>query len=212
MGPLRCCSVTVLSIVFGVSSATLGCSDAASKGDGTSGLSPETVQALEGLYGIESHLQNPAACTVGSPVADGPAYLVLVAGKILGQEVLEVVSCRDLAGCAELAAAIRSEEGYGGYDFSYTLSEEEREGVLSGFLANTGFSDGAGTCTERTVERVVLTSEGADITLVAEVRLLEDQPEEDGYCMVEPAKALAEADDAPCVRQVDLRATHLDDL
>ncbi len=192
----------------------VGCSGSDDADSSSGGLTAGTAQGLEGIYQITDHTEDATGCGVGPLIADGPAYLVAVAGEVFGIQTLTVVSCVDEAECAAFAQAIRDLSPYGGFELSYTLTEEESPTALSGFEATTGFGNDAGMCTERTYESIAMSADGAGtITIDAELFALPDAPQDaDGFCMVEPAKSRSEAEGAACTGHVSVTATRLGDV
>ncbi len=202
----------VLTMTLIGASACSSDDDDDSTGSGNS-LSATTAASLEGLYQIASHLEDAAGCGTGTEVAGGPGYFVAVALEAFGIQTLTLVSCVEETECAEYASSIRSMGAYGGYDFSYTLSEETSPVALSGLSASTGFSNGAGMCTERTYTDIVLAADGAGgVRLDVTVKGLSDRAQEDEYCVVEPAESRKEAANAPCVGHTSIQATRIADI
>lgn len=187
------------------------CSDGG--GDDAESLTAEVAASYEGIYRIDSWTQNETGCEGEGADQTATAmeeHFVVVAVEYFGQTAVELVSCLDVADCENTAQAIAMQGGYT-ITFRATLSEPDGEDALWGFSASTGFEN-EGQCTKRTFEDHALVRDGDTLRLDTVVKALADRPAEDGFCVVQPREAIAEAEDAPCSSARSIAGTAVADL
>jgi hypothetical protein len=166
--------------------------------NGASGLDEATVQSFEGRYRLDSFTENPSSCD-----AEGPSTIasitetnfVMVGSSFFGDRYLQLTSCSD-ADCSMKVNAIRTNGSYF-MEYSLILSGVAGPEELTGFLASTGFGMDD-RCVEREYIDHVLTRTGDTVRVESRTIALEDAPQEDGFCVVEPAKQKQEAAGRPC--------------
>lgn len=180
---------------FGVS-LLLGCG---SDGDGeNSGVG--NAAAFEGIYQLTGASENTAGCaTPGESKLSQlqERFFVITASEFFGQKFVVLNSCSSVADCQAKRAAQLANRPYQ-IEYTYTLSGTSNETTLTGFAAGTGTSEGT-QCVGRTWADHLLTV-GADhgVHLESRTKKLSDQPQKDGFCEVEPAKAKQEAATKEC--------------
>jgi hypothetical protein len=166
--------------------------------NGGSGLDEATVQSFEGVYRLDSFTENPSSCD-----AEGPSTFatimdrsfVMVGSSFFGDHYLQLASCSD-SDCPMKVDAIRTNGSYF-FDYGLILSGVAGPDELTGFLASTGFGMDD-LCVEREYVTHVLTRTGDTVRVESRTVALEDAPQEDGFCVVEPAKQQQEAEGRPC--------------
>jgi hypothetical protein len=166
--------------------------------NGDNGLDETTVRSFEGLYRLDSFSENASSCDV-----EGPSTLatitetnfVMVGGAFFGARFLQLASCSD-ANCAMKTDAIRT-NGFYSIEYSLTLSGVAGPDELTGFRSSTGFGMDD-ICVERDYVTHVLTRTGDSLRVESRTVALEDAPQEDGFCVTEPAKQKQEAEGRPC--------------
>ena len=195
--------------------AMVGCGggdDGENGDDGADGLDEATVQSFEALYRLDSFTENPSSCD-----AEGPSTLatvmernfVTVGGSFFGQRFLQLVSCSD-DNCPMKTNAIRN-NGIYSIEYSVTLSGVAGPDELTGFQASTGF-EMDDCCVEREYITHVLTRTGDTVRVESRTTALEDAPQEDGFCVVEPAEQKKEAAGRPCTALSVFTGTKTGDL
>lgn len=162
---------------------------------------------VEGIYRVDSHLLNDAACTRGGvPVTDMHGFAFAKRGSVLGTDFLELYSCASLDDCRAKAALKQFE---GATAFAFTLTGTDDKG-LTGFESTTGFSNGSGTCSMPELSSISLVLDGAALRLEKSTRIGADYAAHDGVCTTDKGRAAAES--APCSEMETLDATLVEAL
>jgi hypothetical protein len=172
---------------------------AAGCGGGDGGLSSELLAGYEGVYQLDTATENPAACDVeGASVLDTIAQrqFVAVALRMVIIDGLQLISCADDAGCAEVAMKAKSQAGWVAA-WAWFFSESLGADQLGGLSASSG-SDQNGTCTSRTYTALTLIRTGDALRIESRTTILADAPADDGICWAAPAKQRSEAAALPC--------------
>jgi len=186
----------LVAVLGGVFSLAACSSDSGGTGTGIADAS-----AFEGIYQLTAASENTAGCA--APGASKLAQLrdqffVVTGSELFGQKYQVLNSCSSVADCQAKRAAQLANQAYQ-IEYTFTLSSSSNATTLNGFEAGTGRGQGT-QCVERTYADHVLTV-AADHSLHLESRTkkLADQPQdEDGFCVVEPAKSKQEAAGKEC--------------
>jgi hypothetical protein len=102
-----------------------------------------------------------------------------------------------VADCQAKRAAQLANQSYL-IEYSFMLSSSSNPTTLNGFQAGTGTGQGT-QCVQRTYAEIVLTVAGDhSVHLESRTKNLADQPQNDGFCEVEPAKSKEEAAGKEC--------------
>jgi hypothetical protein len=196
---------------------TAGCGgsddDGASTGGGGTLLTAATAASVEGVYQMTALSENQTGCDASGTDLLATAtetYFALVHTAVLGQEVLYLVSCTDVADCQTRAAAMVAMQPTMA-NYSITLSEQQSADVITGFTAWSGFEEN-GMCVDREYEQYTMTRTGTSVTVEGSTVALADRAPEDGYCMADPAAQRQEAAGAPCVSSLSISGDRVADL
>jgi hypothetical protein len=159
--------------------------------------------APEGLIPIQSYTINAEDCTgegVDSLDGLGHEFIFFIAGTIFGQDYVSGYSCADETGCAEMQEAIDNQQGFL-IGLTYTFTETDDAGNLSGFSQSTGWSSAEGICEapERSLITLTYASDGT-IVIEEEIAIGDDYPEDaDGFCNTDDAADACEG--KPCAQK-----------
>jgi hypothetical protein len=190
---MKCGSLSaILAGVFSLL-ACGGGSDAADSG-------VTNASAFEGIYQLTGASENTADCaTPGASKLTQlrEQFFVITASEIFGQKFVVLNSCSSVSDCQAKRAAQLADDFYQ-VEYTFTLSSTTNATTLSGFEAGTGFGQGT-QCVERTYADHALTV-AADhgMHLESRTKKLADQPQQGGFCEVQPAKAKQEAAGKEC--------------
>jgi hypothetical protein len=187
--------VSTSAIGFGICSM-LACG---SGSDGTKG-GISNASAFEGIYQLTAASENTTGCaTPGesklSQLHD--QFFIIVGSEVLGQEIVMLNSCSSVGDCQTKRAAQLANQPYQ-IEYTFTLSSSSNTTTLTGFEATTGWAQGT-QCVGRTYADHVLTvAADHSVHLESRTKKLSDQPQDDGFCMVEPAQSKQEAASMQC--------------
>lgn len=175
---------------------------------GGSGLAFEQrASEVEGIYRVDAHLLNDAACAPGgAPMEDMHAYAFAKRGSVFGTEFLQIWSCASLEDCRAKAA---EDQPSGLISFGFTLSGVDGD-ALTGFEATTGWSDGGNTCSMPELSDLVLELDGETLYLEKAIRIGADYATSNGVCTTEKGRASAEK--VACSQMETLTATLIETL
>lgn len=183
------------------------CSD-----DGASNSFGDIAASMEGIYRIDTHTENLAACEPGGDSlisSEVHGYLAVQNRPIFGIPNLSMISCGSPADCRETLAAWDRNESFN-IDFSFAVQAADGNGSLVGEGASTGFG-WEGTCTEGSTFQTVAALEGEALDIVQRRTIADDYPADaDGYCTTDLAKEHAAGNS--CSQLEHLTATFVEDL
>ncbi|HKO50561.1 MAG TPA: hypothetical protein VJV79_22715 [Polyangiaceae bacterium] len=169
-------------------------------GSDAAGSGISNASAFEGIYQLTAASENTTGCD--TPGASKLAQLrdqffVVTSSEIFGQRYLTLNSCSSVADCQAKRAAQLAHQPYL-VEYGFTLSSSTNATTLNGIAPSTGAGEGT-LCVRRTYSDHVLTV-AADRRLHLESRTkhLADQPQNDGFCEVDPAKSKQEAASKEC--------------
>jgi hypothetical protein len=186
------------SRVFSILGATLTIAGCGGSDAAEGGLTD--ASAFEGIYQLTAASENNADCA--APGASKLSLLreqffVITGSEVFGQKIAVLNSCSSVADCQAKREKQRSNQPYL-VEYTFTLSGSTNATTLNGFNAGTGRGEGT-QCIERTYADHVLTvAADHSVHLESRTKKLSDKPQEDGFCIVEPAKSKQEAASKPC--------------
>jgi hypothetical protein len=167
----------------------------------------EQAATYEGIYRIDSHLLNDAACSPGgSAVDDQQTFAFAKRGEALGTPFLQIDSCLSLEDCRAKAAQAQYS---GPVSFAYTLTGVDPVG-LSGFEIAPGSSTASGWCEMPHVSALTLAMDGTAARLEKRTKLAEHYDADHHACSTEGAVDALQ--DVPCSQFETLTATRLEAL
>lgn len=167
---------------------------------GEPGVSDASASTFEGIYQLTAASENTVDCA--APGASKLALLhdqffVITGSEIFGQKFVMLNSCKSVADCQAKRAAQLANQAYL-IEYTFTLSSTANATTLNGFEAGTGRGEGT-QCVERTyADHVLVVAANHSVHLESRTKYLADQPQDDGFCEVEPAKSKQEAASKPC--------------
>jgi hypothetical protein len=162
--------------------------------------------SVEGIYRVDSHTRNEAACSPGGdPVEDTQTFAVAKRGDVLGIETLQILSCADVDDCRVKASTAFE----GPISFSFVLTGVDGD-ALTGFEATSGFTTAGTTCEMPELSNLTLEMTGDTLQLEKRIQIGADYMSANGVCTTDQGRAAAEA--APCSELETLTATRLEDL
>lgn len=151
---------------------------------------------MEGIYRVDSHVQNFAACTPdGDEVADDDGFAFAKLGTIFGTDFLAVYSCKSLDECRQRAAA-DTFEGAIAFGFTLTAADARDPDALTGIETTTGFGDGSGVCVAPEQSDLTLARTGTALHFARAIHVGADYSTPDGVCTTDAGGASAAQ--APC--------------
>ena len=169
-------------------------------GGDAQGTGVTNASAFEGIYQLTAASENTAGCAApgASKLSElHDQFFLLASSEFFGQKVVILTSCSSVADCQTKRAAQLANQPYQ-FEYNFWLSSTINATTLNGFEAGTGRSQGT-QCVERTYADHVLTvAADHSVQLESRSKKLEDQPQEDGFCMVDPAKSKQEAASKEC--------------
>ncbi|MGE0397549.1 MAG: hypothetical protein AB7T06_12580 [Kofleriaceae bacterium] len=167
----------------------------------------QRASEVEGIYRVDSHLMNEAACAPGgSAMQDSHRFAFAKRGNVFGTEYLQVYSCASLDDCRQKAA---QSQFSGVIDFGFTLSAVDGD-LLTGTMSTSGYSDGGSTCSMPEMQRLTLALDGDALRIEGAIHIGEDYQTSDGICWTD--KGLEASEDAPCTQMETLTATFVEAL
>ena len=167
----------------------------------------DRASEVEGIYQVQSHLLNEAACSPGGTAfSDTQTFAFAKQISLFGREYLQIYSCASLADCRQKASLKQFE---GNISFAYTLSGVDGD-ALTGLESTTGFTSGSGTCTMPELSKLVLKLEGDALTLEKSTRIGHDYPAQGGFCTTDKGREASEG--AACSQMETLKATLVETL
>lgn len=162
---------------------------------------------VEGIYRVESHLMNEAACAPGgSPMEDMHGFAFAKRGSVFGVDYLQIYSCESVADCRAKAAQAQFS---GLIDFSFTLSAVDGD-LLIGTMSTSGYSDGGTTCSMPEMQELELALDGDALRIEGGIHKGHDYTTTDGICWTDKGREASE--DAPCSQMETLTATFVEAL
>jgi hypothetical protein len=202
---------TVHSLILGLALATTAACDA-EPDPGSLGSFDEVAASVEGIYRVDTHTENLAACAPGGddlmdPDVDG--YLAVKSRSVFGYSYLPMISCASPADCRDKLAAWDRSESFN-LDFSFAVEKLASDGDLAGGGASTGYwmDD---TCTEGSVFETVAIVEGDVLDITLRRTIADTYPvDEDGFCTTDLAREAAAGNQ--CSQFEQLTATFVDGL
>jgi len=192
-------------LLVGLSLGSVGCGggDDDDASGSTNGVSAPTVASFEGTYALTRLTQNDAGCDVEGPSlvsADTDAEFVLVGASAFAISYVELVSCSDVASCADAVEAVR-QPGAILADYSLILSIEVGADRLDGLSATNGYPDPAGgPCVSREYDGHELRRTGDSLRIETRYTPLPDAPSQQDSCPIDPTKLKQEAATQPCAK------------
>jgi hypothetical protein len=187
-------------LLVGLLSGSVGCGggDDDDAAGSANGVSAPTVASFEGTYALTAFTENDAGCdTDGSSRLSASTDLefVMVGTSAFGSYV-ELVSCNDVASCAEAVQNVRR-PGPILADYALILSIEVGPDRLDGLNATGGFPMG-GKCVYREYDGHALTRSGDSVRIESRYTPLPDVPATADSCPIDVAKLRQEAATQPC--------------
>ncbi|MFN0251490.1 MAG: hypothetical protein ACKV2T_31735 [Kofleriaceae bacterium] len=175
---------------------------------GGSGLAFEQrASEIEGIYRLDTHLMNDAACAPGgTPMGGEHGFAFAKRGSVFGTEFLQVWSCESLEDCRAKAA---QDQLSAPIDFGFTLTGVDGD-ALTGFEATTGWTDGSNTCSMPELSDLVLELDGDALRIEKAIRVGADYTTSNGICTTDKGRASAEK--ATCSQMETLTATFVEAL
>jgi hypothetical protein len=167
----------------------------------------DRASEVEGIYRVDSHLLNEAACSPGGTAfTDDDAFAFAKRASVLGHDFLQIYSCASLADCRAKAAQAQFQ---GALSFSFTLTAVDGD-ALTGSEVTTGFTSSNGTCTMPELSDLSLDFDGSVLRIEKSTRIGQDYPGQGGYCTTDKGRASAEK--ASCSEMETLSATLVEPL
>jgi len=185
----------ISGLIFSGAFALIGCSSS----DGGDGSGVGNASAFEGIYQVTAASENTSGCTPGTSTLSQlrDQFFVITGSELFGQKYVVLNSCSSVSDCQAKRAAQLANQGYQ-IEYTYTLSNSTNSTTLNGFVATTGTSQGT-QCVGRTYADHLLTvAADHSVHLESRTKKLADQPQDDGFCVVEPAKSKQEAAGKEC--------------
>lgn len=174
--------------------ATAACGSDSDAGGGAD------AAAFEGIYQLTAASQNSAGCAEpgGSKLSSlRDQFFVITGAEVIGQKIAVLNSCSSVADCQAKRAAQLANQPYL-VDYTFTLSSSVNASTLNGFVATTGHAEGTQCVERRYADHVLTVAADHGVHLESRSKNLADQPQSDGFCVVEPAKARQEAASKEC--------------
>lgn len=167
----------------------------------------DQAATAEGIYRVDTHLRNEAACSPGgAAVEDTQTFAFAKRADILGIKTLQLISCASLDDCRAKAAQTSFE---GDISFAFTLTGAEND-ALTGFEATSGFTSEGGTCQMPELSNITLVMSGDALELEKRTQVGADYAADNGFCTTDKGRASAET--APCSELETVTATKVESL
>ncbi len=172
----------------------------------------ETVAlSMEGIYRLDAHTANTAACAPGgeSLLGNGNDGFVVVKNEpFFGFSNLSLMSCASPSDCRAKLAALSGGEGVN-IDFSFAVQEIDGDGALVGRGANTGFNED-GMCVDGSITATTVTLAGQTLAIAQRITIADAYPQDDGFCTTDLAKEAAAGNS--CSEMIQLSGTFVESL
>jgi len=171
----------------------------------TDGSFVDQASEIEGIYRVDVHRLNEAACEPGPAVTGTHAYAYAKRFQIRDFEYLAVYSCESLEACRAAAAAGLPS---GVTEFDFAVSDVDGA-ALVGEGASSGFVDG-GICRAPEAWSTTLELDGETLVVERAIRVGRDYAAVNGYCTTDKGAAAAEG--MACSKLETLTATRIEAL